>query len=97
MYENIIIPTVLYGLESWFFNLLEDHRLRVLGIRVLEKIIGIKLGGSVRSQIALHSQELRSFHSLLDIIKLIKPRSLRLTRSVAPLEGMRNLSFILDV
>jgi hypothetical protein len=40
MYRTIIIHAVLYGCETWSLTLREEHRLRVLGNRVLGEILG---------------------------------------------------------
>jgi hypothetical protein len=40
MYETIILPAVLYGYKAWSFILHEEHRLRVLENRVLERVFG---------------------------------------------------------
>jgi hypothetical protein len=42
MYKPIILPVVLYGCETWFLNLSEEHRLRVFEKRVLRRIFGSK-------------------------------------------------------
>jgi hypothetical protein len=42
IYRTIILPVVLYGCETWFLTLREDHRLRVFENRVLRRIFGPK-------------------------------------------------------
>jgi hypothetical protein len=42
MYETIILPVVLYGCETWFLTLREEHRLRVFENRLLRRIYGPK-------------------------------------------------------
>jgi hypothetical protein len=42
IYKAIIFPVVLYGCETWFLTLREEHRLRVLEKRVLRGIYGPK-------------------------------------------------------
>jgi hypothetical protein len=37
-----VLPVVLYGCETWSLTLREEHRLRVLEIRVLRRIFGPK-------------------------------------------------------
>jgi hypothetical protein len=37
-----ILTTVLYGCETWFLALREEHRLRVFENRVLRRIFGAK-------------------------------------------------------
>ncbi len=40
IYRTTILPVVLYGCETWSPPLSKEHRLRVLGNRVLRKIFG---------------------------------------------------------
>jgi hypothetical protein len=40
IYKTIILPVVLYGCETWFLILREEHRLRVFENRVLRRIFG---------------------------------------------------------
>jgi hypothetical protein len=42
IYRTIILPVVLYGCETWFLTLREEHRLRVFKNRVLRRIFGPK-------------------------------------------------------
>jgi hypothetical protein len=36
---SIILPVVLYGCETWSLTLREEHRLRVVGTRVVDENI----------------------------------------------------------
>jgi hypothetical protein len=38
----IILPLVLYGCETWYLTLREEHRLKVFENRVLRRISGLK-------------------------------------------------------
>jgi hypothetical protein len=38
IYKTVILPLVLYGCETWFLTLGEEHRLRVFENKVLRKI-----------------------------------------------------------
>ena len=40
--KTIILPVVLYGCETWFPTLREEHRLRVFENNALRKIFGAK-------------------------------------------------------
>jgi hypothetical protein len=40
IYETIIVPVVLYGYETYFLILREEHRLRVFETGVLSRIYG---------------------------------------------------------
>jgi hypothetical protein len=42
IWRTIILPTVLYGCETWSLTLWEEHRLKVAGNRVLRRISGSK-------------------------------------------------------
>jgi hypothetical protein len=39
---TIILPVILYGCETWFLTLREEHRLGVFEKRVLRRIFGPK-------------------------------------------------------
>jgi hypothetical protein len=45
MYKNIILLVVLYGRETRFLSLMEEHRLRVFENRVLRRMCGPNGGG----------------------------------------------------
>jgi hypothetical protein len=42
IYKTIILPVVLYGCETLYLTLSEEHRLRVFENRVLRRISGPK-------------------------------------------------------
>jgi hypothetical protein len=42
IYKTIILPFVLYGCETWYITLLEEHRMRVFENRVLRRIFVLK-------------------------------------------------------
>jgi hypothetical protein len=46
--QSIILPVVLYGCNTWFLMLREQHRLRVFENSVLMKIFGAEMGESQR-------------------------------------------------
>jgi hypothetical protein len=41
-HKTIILPVVLYGCDTLSLTLIEEHRLRVLGNRVLRRMFGPK-------------------------------------------------------
>jgi hypothetical protein len=41
-YQDIILPVVLYGCETWSLTLREERRLRVFENRVLRRVFGYK-------------------------------------------------------
>ena len=42
IYRTIIVPVVLYGCETWWLKVREEHRLRVYEYSVLRKVFGSK-------------------------------------------------------
>jgi hypothetical protein len=42
VYKNIILLVVLYGCETWFVTLREEHRLRVFENRLLRRILDLR-------------------------------------------------------
>jgi hypothetical protein len=42
IYEAIILPTVLYGCETWSLKLREQHRQRVTENGITRRIFGLK-------------------------------------------------------
>jgi hypothetical protein len=69
-------PVVLYGCETWFLTLREEHRLRVFENRVSRRIFGpnSKEDGSWRK---LHNDKLHNVYSSPNIVRVIKSRSVR--------------------
>jgi hypothetical protein len=77
IYKTIILPVVLYGCETWFLTLTEDHRLRVFENKVLRRIFGPKRDEVIGEWIKLHNEELRDSYSSASIIRIIKSRMIR--------------------
>jgi hypothetical protein len=69
MYKTIILPVVLYGLETWSLTLTNEHRLRVFENRVLSRIFGPKMDEVTGEWRKLHSEELHIFYSYPNIIR----------------------------
>jgi hypothetical protein len=42
IYKTIILSVDLYGCETWFLTIREEHRLRVFENRVGRRILGLK-------------------------------------------------------
>jgi hypothetical protein len=42
VYKTLILPVVLYGCETWFVMLRDEHSLRVFGNRVIRRMFGPK-------------------------------------------------------
>jgi len=71
IYKTVILPVVLYGCETWYFTLREEHRLRVFQNRVLRKIFGPKREED-GSWIKLHNDELHDLYCSPNIFSVIK-------------------------
>jgi hypothetical protein len=83
IYETIILLVVLYGFETWFLTLREEHRLRVFENRVLRRMFGPKRDEVTGEWRKLHNEELRDMYSSPSIIRIIKSRRMRLVGHVA--------------
>jgi hypothetical protein len=83
IYKTIILPTVLYGCETWSLTLREEHRLRVFENRVLRRIFGPKEDEVTGEWRKLHSEELHNLYSSPDIIRQVKSRRMRWAGYVA--------------
>jgi hypothetical protein len=74
---------VLYGCETWFLILREEHRLRVFEIRLLRRIFGPKRDEVTGEWRKLHNEELHDLSSSPSIIRIIKSRNMRWAVNVA--------------
>jgi hypothetical protein len=90
IYKTIILPVVLYGCETWFLILREEHRLGVFENRVLKRIFGLKRDEVTGEWGELHNEELHDLYSLPSIIRIMKARRIRWAGHVARMEGKRN-------
>jgi hypothetical protein len=72
VYKTIILPTVLYGRETWSVILREKYGLRVFENGVLRTTFGHKRDEVTGERRKLHSRELHNFYSSSDIIRQIK-------------------------
>jgi hypothetical protein len=77
IYKTIILPVVLYGCETLFLTLREEHRLRVFENAVLRRIFGPKRDEATGSWIKLHNEELHGLYFLPSIVRVIKARRMR--------------------
>jgi hypothetical protein len=68
---------VLYGCETWFLTLREEHRLGVFGNKVLRRIFGPKRDEVTGGWRKLHNEELRDLYSSPSSIRIIKARRMR--------------------
>jgi hypothetical protein len=81
--KTTVLPLVLYGCETWFLTLREQHRLRVFKNRVLRRILGPKMEKVTRKWGRLYNEELHSLYASPDIISVIKSRRMILADHVA--------------
>jgi hypothetical protein len=77
IYMTIVLPVVLYGCETWYLTLREEHRLMVFENRVLRRIFGTKRDEVTGEWRKLHNEELRDLYSSPSIIRIIKSRRMR--------------------
>jgi hypothetical protein len=73
----------LFGCETWFLPLKEEHRLRIFENRVLRKIFGPKRDEVTGDWRKLHYEELHNLYSSPNIIRMIKLRRMRCAGHVA--------------
>jgi hypothetical protein len=67
IYRTTILPVVLYGCETWWLTLREEHRLRVL-----RRIFGTKREGVTGEWRKLHDEEQNDLYYSPHIIWVIK-------------------------
>jgi hypothetical protein len=93
--KTIILPVVLYGCETWFLTLREEHRLRVFENRVLRRIFGPKRNEVTGGWRKLHNEELHGLYSSPTIVRVIKARKMRWSGHVARMGEVRGAYNIL--
>jgi hypothetical protein len=77
------LPAVLYGRDTWSLTLKEEHKLRLFENRVLRRIYGPKRNEVLGGWRKLHNEELHNLHFSPNIVRMIKPRRVRLAGHVA--------------
>jgi hypothetical protein len=97
MYKTIILPVVLYGCETCFLTLREEHRLRVFEnrVRVLRRIFGPERDEGAGGWRKLHCEELHGLYSSPSIIRVIRARRMRWVGHVACMGEVRGAYNIL--
>jgi hypothetical protein len=68
------MPVVLYGCETWYLTLREEHRLRMFENRVIRRVFGPKSDEVTGEWGKLHNEELHIMYSSPNIIRQIKSR-----------------------
>jgi hypothetical protein len=84
----------LYGRETWYLTLREEHRLKVFKNRVLRRIFGPKRDEVTGERKKLHSEELHILYSSPNISQ-IKSRKMRWAGHVARMGEERKVHRVL--
>jgi hypothetical protein len=87
IYKTIILPVVLYGCETLYLTLREEHRLKVFENRVLRRIFGPKRDEVTGGWRKLYNEELHGLYSSPSIVKVIKTRRMRWAGHVTRMGG----------
>jgi hypothetical protein len=82
---------VLYGRETSYLTLREEHRLRVFENRMLGRIFGPKGDEVMGGWRKLYNEELHNLYYSQSIIRIIKSRSMRWVGHVARMGEKRNV------
>ena len=83
VYENIILPVILYGCETWSLSSREELRLRLFEKRVVRRIFGHKRDEVTGKWKKVCNEELNNLYSSLNIVRVIKSRRMRWAGLVA--------------
>jgi hypothetical protein len=85
IYINIILPVVLYGCETWWLILREEHRMKLFENMVLRRMFGPKRDEVTEEWRKLYNEELNDLYPSPNIVRVIKSRRLRWAGHVARL------------
>jgi len=66
------LPVVLYGCETWWLTLSEEHRLRVFENRVVRRIFGPERDKVTGEWRKLHKEEFNDLYSSPNNVRVIK-------------------------
>jgi hypothetical protein len=95
MYKTLLSLVILYGSETWFLTVREEHRLRLFENRVLRRIFGPKREEVARGWRRLHNEELHNLYTSPNVIRVIKSRGMRWAGHFEPTGDLRNAYKIL--
>jgi hypothetical protein len=90
-----MLSVVLYGCETWYQTLREEHRLRVFENRALKTLFGPKNAEVMGSWRKLHNEELHNLYSSTNMIRMIKSKRMRWAGNVAHMREKMNAYRIL--
>jgi hypothetical protein len=90
-YKTIILPVVLYGCETWYVTLREEHRLRVFENRVLRTIFGPKRDEVRGEWRKLLNEKFHTLYSSPNTIRQLKSSRMRWAGHVARTEEERKV------
>ena len=74
IHRIVILPVVLYGCETWYLILRNEHILMVFENRVLWKTFGPKMGDITGDWVGRNNESFYDLYSSPNIIRLIKSR-----------------------
>ena len=94
-YKTIILPVVLYGCETLYLTLREEHTVGVFENIVLMQIFGAKRDEIIGEWRNLHNAELHALYSSPNIIMNHKSRRLKWAGHEARMEESRNACRVL--
>jgi hypothetical protein len=92
-HKVIFLLVVLYGCETWFLTLTEEHIQKVFENRILRRVFGPKKDEVVGDCRKLHNEELRNLYSSPNIIRQIKSRRMRCAGHVACMGEKENCTW----
>ena len=69
-----MVPVVLYGCETWYLTLREEHRQRVIEKRVLRKLFRPERNRVTGDRRRIHNEELHDLYSSPDIVRVSRSR-----------------------
>jgi hypothetical protein len=89
------VPLVLYGCETWFLTLRDQHRLKGSENRVLRKTSGPSRGEVTERLGRLHNEEFYDLYSQPNNCRVIKSRLMRWAGQVASMVERRGVYKVL--